>query len=318
MFERFTDRARRVVVLAQEEARLLHHGYIGTEHLLLGLIREEEGVAARALKSLGIGLETVRDRVAEIIGRGEAEQPSGHIPFTPRAKRILELSLREALQLGHDYIGTEHILLGLIREGEGVAAVVLVQLGANLNVARQRVIGLLHGTTSTRLAHGEHAGQPVTVERRAVPGRRERTLVSGFRVRLADIESRLAAVEQRVGFGPDVSKLDKEIVRVLGEKHAAADAQDYEQAAELRDAERRLSAEKAGKQREWSAAHPDLESLGEAVRRLEAEVGGLRQLLRQHGIDIDIADEPAGEPAAEPADLAEAGEEAADPKSEEA
>ena len=124
MFERFTDRARRVVVLAQEEARMLSHNYIGTEHILLGLIHEGEGVAAKALESLDISLEAVRAQVEEIIGQGQ-QAPSGHIPFTPRAKKVLELSLREALQLGHSYIGTEHILLGLIREGEGVAAQVL-------------------------------------------------------------------------------------------------------------------------------------------------------------------------------------------------
>jgi len=144
MFERFTDRARRVVVLAQEEARMLNHNYIGTEHILLGLIHEGEGVAAKGLESLGISLEAVRSQVEEIIGQGQ-QAPSGHIPFTPRAKKVLELSLREALQLGHNYIGTEHILLGLIREGEGVAAQVLVKLGADLNRVRQQVIQLLSG-----------------------------------------------------------------------------------------------------------------------------------------------------------------------------
>src|SRR5947199_2089490 len=144
MFERFTDRARRVVVLAQEEARMLNHNYIGTEHILLGLIHEGEGVAAKALESLGISLEGVRQQVEEIIGQGQ-QAPSGHIPFTPRAKKVLELSLREALQLGHNYIGTEHILLGLIREGEGVAAQVLVKLGADLNRVRQQVLQLLSG-----------------------------------------------------------------------------------------------------------------------------------------------------------------------------
>ncbi|MDN6488917.1 MAG: ATP-dependent Clp protease ATP-binding subunit [Yaniella sp.] len=144
MFERFTDRARRVVVLAQEEARMLNHSYIGTEHILLGLIHEGDGVAAKALQSLDVSLGAVREQVREIIGQGQ-QAPSGHIPFTPRAKKVLELSLREALQLGHNYIGTEHILLGLIREGEGVAAQVLVQLGADLNRVRQTVIQLLSG-----------------------------------------------------------------------------------------------------------------------------------------------------------------------------
>ncbi len=157
MFERFTDRARRVVVLAQEEARLLNHNYIGTEHILLGLIHEGEGVAARALESMGISLESVRSQVVEIIGQG-SQAPSGHIPFTPRAKKVLELSLREALQLGHNYIGTEHILLGLIREGEGVAAQVLQQLGADLPKVRQTVIQLLSGVQGEESAPSGHPG----------------------------------------------------------------------------------------------------------------------------------------------------------------
>ena len=156
MFERFTDRARRVVVLAQEEARMLSHNYIGTEHILLGLIHEGEGVAAKALESLDISLEAVRAQVEDIIGQGQ-QAPSGHIPFTPRAKKVLELSLREALQLGHNYIGTEHILLGLIREGEGVAAQVLVKLGADLNRVRQQVIQLVQGFQGKE---AETAGAP--------------------------------------------------------------------------------------------------------------------------------------------------------------
>ena len=156
MFERFTDRARRVVVLAQEEARMLSHNYIGTEHILLGLIHEGEGVAAKALESLDISLEAVRGQVEDIIGQGQ-QAPSGHIPFTPRAKKVLELSLREALQLGHNYIGTEHILLGLIREGEGVAAQVLVKLGADLNRVRQQVIQLVSGFQGKE---AEAAGAP--------------------------------------------------------------------------------------------------------------------------------------------------------------
>src|SRR5215468_10857684 len=164
MFERFTDRARRVVVLAQEEARMLNHNYIGTEHILLGLIHEGEGVAAKSLESLGISLEGVRSQVEEIIGQGQ-QAPSGHIPFTPRAKKVLELSLREALQLGHNYIGTEHILLGLIREGDGVAAQVLVKLGADLNRVRQQVIQLLHGYQGkepTTAASGSTESAPST------------------------------------------------------------------------------------------------------------------------------------------------------------
>ena len=180
MFERFTDRARNVVVLAQEEARLLKHNYIGTEHILLGLVRESEGIAAKALQALGIGLEAVREQVQEIIGTGQ-HAPSGAIPFTPRAKKVLELSLREAMQLGDSYIGTEHILLGLIREGEGVAAQVLIKLDGNLNKVRQQVIQMKAGTPETeempaaaarpRAAAGPRApGQPRAPARPRAPG----------------------------------------------------------------------------------------------------------------------------------------------------
>jgi ATP-dependent Clp protease ATP-binding subunit ClpC len=147
VFERFTDRARRVVVLAQDEARLLNHNYIGTEHILLGLLREGEGAAAQALNGLGLSLDGVRKQVEQIIGQGQ-QIPDGHIPFTPRAKKVLELSLREALQLGHDYIGTEHVLLGLLREGEGVAAQVLVKVGADREKVRRQVIQVLAGSAT--------------------------------------------------------------------------------------------------------------------------------------------------------------------------
>jgi ATP-dependent Clp protease ATP-binding subunit ClpC len=143
MFERFTDRARRVVVMAQEEARTLDHSYVGAEHILLGLIREGAGVAAKALESMGIGLDSVRQQVEESIGQGH-QAPSGHIPFTPQAKKVLELALSESQALGHKYIGTEHILLGVIRQADGVAGQVLVNLGADLTRARQQVIQLLH------------------------------------------------------------------------------------------------------------------------------------------------------------------------------
>jgi ATP-dependent Clp protease ATP-binding subunit ClpA len=184
VFERFTDRARRVVVLAQEEARLLNHNYIGTEHILLGLIHEGEGVAAMALESLGISLEAVRAQVEEIIGHG-GSAPSGHIPFTPRAKKVLELSLREALQLGHNYIGTEHILLGLIREGDGVAAQVLVKLGADLSRVRQQVIQLLSGYLGGRVitdpGESEHvATMPREIAFRSAPRREPRAPVCSF------------------------------------------------------------------------------------------------------------------------------------------
>src|ERR1700733_7605650 len=143
VFEKFTDRARRVVVRAQEEARALNHDFIGTEHILLGLVGEGQGVAAKALESLGISLEAVRQRVEDIVPPGQVEVRTGHIPFTPRAKKVLELSLSESKLLGHRYIGTEHILLGLLREGEGVAAQVLTALGADLDGTRERVVQLL-------------------------------------------------------------------------------------------------------------------------------------------------------------------------------
>jgi len=187
MFERFTDRARRVVVLAQEEARMLNHNYIGTEHILLGLIHEGEGVAAKALESLGISLEAARQQVEEIIGQGQ-QAPSGHIPFTPRAKRILELSLREALQLGHNYIGTEHILLGIVCEGEGVAAQVLVRLGADSNRVRRQVI---EQSSSTGL---EATLMEARASRIASPWR-----LTDVMDHLRSIEQRLAAIERHLG-----------------------------------------------------------------------------------------------------------------------
>jgi ATP-dependent Clp protease ATP-binding subunit ClpC len=156
VFERFTDRARRVVVLAQEEARMLNHNHIGTEHILLGLIREGAGVAARALEALGFSPDDLRREIEEIIGQGKSV-PTGHIPFTPRAKKVLELSLREALQLGHNYIGTEHILLGLIAEGRGVGAQVLVRRGASLERVRVEVASLLEGYVPEKEPESEAA-----------------------------------------------------------------------------------------------------------------------------------------------------------------
>ncbi len=200
MFERFTDRARRVVVLAQEEARLLDHNYIGTEHILLGLIREGEGVAAKALESLEISLETVRQQVEEMIGRGE-DAPSGHIPFTPRAKKVLELSLRESQHLRHHYIGTEHILLGLISEGEGVAAQVLVRLGADLDRVREQVLQLLaghvRGAGGTREASSGLSGPEPEVRIVGSPAQ-----LAEMITRLRSIDGRLAAVERHLGLAP--------------------------------------------------------------------------------------------------------------------
>jgi ATP-dependent Clp protease ATP-binding subunit ClpC len=157
MFERFTERARQVVVLAQEEARTLKHNYIGTEHILLGLLREEEGLAARVLESLDITVERVRAQVVRIVGSGE-EVTSGQIPFTPRAKKVLELALREALSLGHNYIGTEHILLGLVRENEGVAARILLDFDADSEKIRNEVIRMLSGPGGRRSGAGQGSG----------------------------------------------------------------------------------------------------------------------------------------------------------------
>jgi ATP-dependent Clp protease ATP-binding subunit ClpA len=170
VFERFTDRARRVVVLAQEEARILQHSYIGTEHILLGLIHEGDGVAAKVLESLGISLEMVRQQVEEIIGQGQS-LPSGHIPFTPRAKKVMELSLREALQLSHNYIGTEHILLGIIREGEGVASQVLQRFEADLNTVRGRVLETLSSSVGAEPGAERRRGEWVETTRPEAVGK---------------------------------------------------------------------------------------------------------------------------------------------------
>ena len=261
MFERFTERARRAVVLAQDEARKLDHGYIGTEHLLLGLVREGEGVAAKALESLGISLKTVREQVVARVGRGQ-RPPSGHIPFTDRAKRVLELSLRESGQLGHRYIGTEHILLGLVAEGDGVAAQVLTGLGADLERVRQQVIVLLRGDT------GEEPPRHVQ------PG--DDTLDQ-----LELLGLRLAAIERWVGMRPRLDDLDEEVARVRREKEAAIDAQDFEDAVVLRDRERDLMAENDEREKQWTAGP----ALADEVGRLSAELSRLRSLLRDHGIE---------------------------------
>jgi len=280
MFETFADGARRVVVLAQEEARMLGHDHIGTEHILLGLIREGEGVAAKALESLGIGLEAVRQQVGEIIGQDQ-QAPPEHLPFTPRAKKVLELSLREALEqlsprevlrLRNSYIGTEHILLGLIREGEGVAARVLVGLGASLNGVRQQVIQLLH----------DHRGEEPEDLHTARP---ERGLLPGLAARVDAIDLRLSVVEGRTGTGPDTGDLDQQIEQVQHDTQAAIAAQEYERAAALRDRGKGLLAEKASRRQQSADAHPDLLSLAGQVRQLSEEVERLRALLREHGIE---------------------------------
>jgi len=205
MFERFTDRARRVVVLAQEESRLLSHDYIGTEHLLLGLLAEQEGVAARALESLNVTLEAAREQVIEIIGPGQP-QPSGHIPFTPRAKKILELSLRESLNLGSEVIDTEHLLLGLIDEGDGVGAQILQRLGATAQAVREAVTRLVNSEPAAEATEVTWTGSgPRAV---SVPGRPRmyvdaltevKELLVSIDRRLTSIERHLASIERHLG-----------------------------------------------------------------------------------------------------------------------
>jgi ATP-dependent Clp protease ATP-binding subunit ClpA len=259
MFERFTDRARRVVVLAQEEARLLNHDYIGTEHLLLGLAHEGQGVAAKALESLGIRLEALRSQVQETIGQGQ-RGPTGQIPLTPRAKKVLELSLLEAKQLGHNYIGTEHLLLGLVREGEGVAAQVLVKLGADLSRVRQQVIQLLSG-----YAGGKEAAEQAAARRRPV----------------------------HMTVPEDLREAEEQLAQVRRQKEAAIDAQDFERATALRDQELQLLERLAEWEGEWRAGVDVAAVVGEnrrlrgEVQQLHGEVERLRELLRQHGIQPD-------------------------------
>jgi len=283
MFERFTDRARRAMALAQEEAQR-HHSGVGTEHLLLGLIQEGEGVAAKALEALGISLDTVSQQIQEIIGPAKPP-PSGHSRFSPRAKQVLKLSLREALQLGHHYIGTEHLLLGLMREGEGVAAQVLVKLGADLSGVRQQVIQLLQGNQGQE---EPEAGRTAPRPGGARPGRarpgQPGTLAEILRG-VESIDSRLSAMEQSVGAGPEVRDLDEQIAQAARDKESAASAEDYERAAQLRDRKRQLLAEKSARQAEWAAAHLDLSSLAEGLHRVGDEVRQLRELLRRRGAD---------------------------------
>jgi hypothetical protein len=313
MFERFTNQSRRVVVLAQEEARMLDHNYIGTEHLLLGLLHEGRGSAARALEAVDVTLQAARDQVVEIIGRGQA-QPSGHIPFTPRAKKSLELSLREALQLGDGYIGTGHLLLGLIHQGDGVAVQILGNLGADLKDLRARVTEELRGNPEE--------GQDVP------PAERERQQLKVYlrgevKGLLDTIDDRLSAIERRLGITRPVSaalrSLEVRIAQVRRDKEAAIDVQDFGQAAVLRDAEKQLIEERVRVEQE-AAAGPGAGAEGGAgtgaeggagtgaegdtgaeggepgeLGRLRARVADLETRLREHGIDPD---EPGEAPAA--------------------
>ena len=274
MFERFTDRSRRVVALAQEEARMLDHGWLGTEHILLGLIREGDGTGARALESLGISLDAVREQVEEIIGRGQ-QVPSGHIPFTPRAKKVLALSLRESLQLGHNYIGTEHILLGLIRESDGVAAQVLVRLGADLNRVRQQVIQLLHG----------FQGQDVESAGSRPGDRAPADLPDDALARFDALDRRLTALERWVSMHPDLEDLDQEIAQVRREKEASIGRQDSRAATALRGKEQQLLADRADREKEWAGSAAGRRTVARELDRLNTEMERLRATLREHGIE---------------------------------
>jgi hypothetical protein len=299
MFERFTNQSRRVVVLAQEEARMLDHNYIGTEHLLLGLLHEGRGSAAEALKAMDVTLQAVRDQVIEIIGPGQ-DQPSGHIPFTPRAKKSLELSLREALQLGDGYIGTGHLLLGLTHQGDNVAVRILGSLGADLKDLRARVTEELRGNPE--------GGQDVS------PAEREqqqlKVYLRGEAKGLLDtIDDRLSAIERRLGIRRPLPvamrNLEVRIAQVRRDKEAAIDMQDFEQAVALRDAEKQLIKERALVEQETAAsaesgAGASAEASAGAVGSEAGAESGAGAVGSEAGAESDeeagTADEDAGDP----------------------
>jgi Clp amino terminal domain, pathogenicity island component/UvrB/uvrC motif len=303
MFERFSDRARRVVVLAHEEARLLDHNYIGTEHILLGLMHEGGGVAARALEELGISLEAMREQVERTAGRGST-RPSGHIPFTPRVKKVLELSLREALHLGQNYIGTGHLLLGVVREEEGpakdgIATKVLVGLGTDLTQVRRQVIPLLREPSDEGPLTQDTVAEPLLPVGPSFPGLPQPTPTAPEPVlasarpspdilnALSSITDRLTAIEQRLGVPEPSSppvRYDEQIEMVRSAKVAAIKAQDFEKAAILRDQEKELNAQKEAADQEPKPP-TDVLSVVDEVTRLRGQVARLQGLLRQHGID---------------------------------
>jgi hypothetical protein len=250
MFERFTNQSRRVVVLAQQEARTLNHNYIGTEHLLLGLLHEGKGAAAKTLEGTGITLDAARDQVVSIVGRGQQE-PSGHIPFTPRAKKSLELSLREALQLGDGYIGTGHLLLGVFREGDNVAIKVLGALGADLKDLRARVVRELRDhPEEARDAASASASASASALALAEQERQNLRVVLRDQVRevLDTIDDRLGAIEQHLGItqpaAVELRSLDERLAQVRRDKQVAIDVQNFAEAAALRDTEKQLIRER--------------------------------------------------------------------------
>ena len=275
MFQRFTDQARVVVVQAQEEARRLNNDYIGTEHLLLGLLREDDGLATQVLGSRGISLAAVRQQVEEIIGRGQRPSP-GHMPFTPRAKTVLELSLREADERGHQHVGAGHILLGLLREGAGVAAQILVKLGADLERTRQQVTGLVASS-----------GEEVTGEGTALASQAS-TEVPGDPLAPFDaLERRLLAQERWVGIRPDLVGLNQQLAEVRREKETAIARQDFDASVTLRDREKQLLAARADQENASTPSSADRTSLAAELSRIDTELKRLRAILRQHGLDPD-------------------------------
>jgi hypothetical protein len=278
MFGRFTDQARRVVVHAQEEARRSGRARVGSEHLLTGLYLAGDSVAVRALESEGITLEAVRHQLGNEAAHSGQAPVLGYLPYEREAKKALDLSRREALQLGHHHIGPEHILLGLIRGGESTAAHVLADLGTELSDLRDQVTSMLEGDCLLDAAQDAEHGLTL-----AGPEPEHTVLPALLRV-IESMDSRLSAVERTVGTGPETSDLDQQIARARRCKEAAAGAEDFENAASLRDYERRLLAEKAARQQEWAAAQPDLPALADGLRELSAEVDRLAALLRQHGI----------------------------------
>ena len=302
MFERFTNQSRRVVVLAQEEARMLDHNYIGTEHLLLGLLHEGRGSAARALEAMDVTLQAVRDQVIEIIGRGQAQR-SGHIPFTPRAKKSLELSLREALQLGDGYIGTGHLLLGLIHQGDNVAVKILGSLGADLKDLRARVTEELRGNPEE--------GQDVPAAERERQQQLKVYLRGEVKGLLDTIDERLSAIERRLGITRPVSavmrNLEVRIAQVRRDKEAAIDIQDFGQAAALRDTQKQLIHERARVEDEIVA---DTAASGDADTAYDAAAAGDAETAHDAGAggDAEMAAGTEAGPDAAPAAGTEAGQ----------
>jgi hypothetical protein len=317
MFERFNNQSRRVVVLAEEEARAFNYNHIGTEHLLLGLLCEGAGSAAKALASVNITPDAARQELEAIVGRRKQPQPSGHIPFTKRAKKSLELSLREALRLGDNYIGTGHLLLGLIRQGDGVAVQMLGKLGVDLNDLRERVTQELHDHPER--TDGVREPDDLARQRTAL---RHRDQIQAL---LDTIDERLSAIEQHLGITRDtpdeLRRLDEQIAKVRGDKQGAIDVQDFKLAAVLRDTEKELLSERARLEGEIHADRGDGDHTGadtdetgsqagngagtsdgaetdegarepDEIARLRARLAYLEARLREHDIDPDAPQDP--------------------------